>query len=350
MDLQPSIYTSQYPQGGNVKFQEQGQPVICQFCGMQITDLTSRSCKDYISGDTFDLLSCKNCRCSFTRSNHPNRNKNYYGADYYNSEAGKFSNLIEKVFRFNHIKNAKFLKNNFPAARLLEVGCGRGYLLRELQKIGAEVYCLESTQAANWILTNQDIKVIAIEEEDEGSWPFQSDFFQLIIYWHVLEHLPDPIESLKQATRCLSPGGTLCISVPNVTSLQARLSLVTWFHLDVPRHLFHFSQSGLISLLEDQGYQITRVKAGDRIQSLFGWMQSIANLFTPNSTNSFFRLLQGGKPLRSVNKRSLLLQILTAWFWVPMGALGFLLEEIIRNHGTITIFAQKNPITGKTAR
>jgi 2-polyprenyl-3-methyl-5-hydroxy-6-metoxy-1,4-benzoquinol methylase len=313
----------------------------CPFCGLQQLDVVSGNCTDYISGENFALLSCQNCQCCFTRSTQANRNTNYYGTDYYNSETGKFSPITEKLFRLNHVINARFLKKYFPAARVLEVGCGRGYLLKQLKKFGAEVYCLESSKAADWILSNQEVKVVAIDDEIESCWPFAPDSFQLIIYWHVLEHLPDPIESLKQATRCLSPGGTLCISVPNVTSLQARLNLATWFHLDVPRHLYHFSKSGLISVLKDNGYQITKVKAGDRIQNLFGWLQSVANLFTPASTNTLYRLLQGGKPLNSANKRSLFVQISTFWLWLPLGILGFFCEEMSRNYGTITIYAQK---------
>jgi len=322
--------------------QDEQKPLVkCRFCGSEKVGFTSTPCKDYISEDSFDLLECKNCQCLFTHSSHPDRDKNYYGVDYYNSEAGKFSTIIERLFRFNHIKNAKFLKKNFLAEQILEVGCGRGYILKELRRLGADVYCLESAGAADWILNNNEIKVYTINEEGEPDWPFEPDFFQLIIFWHVLEHLPDPIESIKQATRCLNSGGTLCISVPNASSLQARLNLPTWFHLDVPRHLYHFSRQGLISLLKQNNYQIIAVRAGDRLQNLFGWMQSIANLFTPKSTNAFFRLLQGGKPLNSVNKQALLVQILTIWLWVPLGLLGFFIEEISKNYGTITIYAKK---------
>ncbi len=135
----------------------------------------------------------------FTHLSHSNCDKNYYGEDYYNSEAGKFSTIIEKLFRFNHIKNAKFLNNNFQGRQVLEVGCGRGYILKELKKLGADVYCLESADAADWILNNHEIKVYAFNEEDEIEWPFSPDFFHLIIFWHVLEHFPDPVESLKRA-------------------------------------------------------------------------------------------------------------------------------------------------------
>lgn len=284
---------------------------------------------------------CPNCKCAITEISERVEGKTYYGETYYNAKSGKFTALFEKIFRFNHKRNAKHLYRHYPASRILEVGCGRAYILKELKKLGSEeVVCLESADAADWILNNKDVDVAALNDEDK--WPFASEHFDLIIYWHVFEHISDPVGSLKQATRCLTPGGILCISVPNISSLQARIHLSTWFHLDVPRHLFHFSTTGLKILLEKEGYQIVKISAGDRMQNLFGWLQSTANLFTPWSINAFYRLLQGGHPLRSVNKLSLAIQLMTIPIWAPVGLAGFLLEEITGNNGTVTIYATKS--------
>jgi SAM-dependent methyltransferase len=267
--------------------------------------------------------------------------RDYYGKEYYNSSTGKFSSFFERLFRLNHIKNARYIHSHFPSHRILEVGCGRGYLLKELKNLGSSVFCLESAEAAEWLLNNPDITIATPPDKHINRWPYENDFFQLIIFWHSLEHLPDPEASLEQACRCLEPGGTLCVSVPNVSSLQARMHLTTWFHLDVPRHLFHFSRKGLIALLKKKGYQIIQVVPGDRTQNLFGWLQSTANFFTPEHINSLYRLLQGGRPLQNVNKISLLIQIITSFLWVPVGICGLLIEEISRSYGTITVYAKK---------
>jgi SAM-dependent methyltransferase len=313
----------------------------CPICGQNTIEITSLRGKDYLSNDHFDLLRCRHCQCLTTRTSQPDRERDYYGEDYYNASSGKFSSVVEKLFRLNHARNARYFHTHFPSTRILEVGCGRGYLLKELKRLGASVFCLESARAADWILDNPDITVVSLSDSQTGCWPFAEDFFQLIIFWHVLEHLPDPAGSLEQASRCLAPGGTLCVSVPNVSSLQARLGLTTWFHLDVPRHLFHFSRTGLVSILEKQGFQIIKVIPGDRMQNIFGWLQSMANLFTPGHINSFYRLLQGGEPLHSVNKISLFIQLITSWIWIPLGMLGFLIEEISETYGTITVYARK---------
>jgi SAM-dependent methyltransferase len=313
----------------------------CPICQQNALVQIPQHCTDYLSQETFSLLKCEACGCYITQGLSQALTNDYYGTAYYNSKKGKFSPLIENIFRWNHRRNASFLYHRFRPKRVLEIGCGRAYILRELKQLGVEVYCLESAGAADWILQNKAINVVSLSDEQENQWPFQPEFFQLIVFWHVFEHLPHPVQALEQATQVLETGHVLCISVPNISSLQARLGLATWFHLDVPRHLFHFSQKGLIELLEKQGYEIMTVTSGDAIQNLFGWFQSLANLFTPNATNTLYRFLQGGRALQTANKKALLIQLLTSILWFPIGLLGYLIEEITGHSGTVTVFAKK---------
>jgi SAM-dependent methyltransferase len=203
------------------------------------------------------------------------------------------------------------------------------------------VRCLESPDAADWILNNPEINVATLKDKEVSQWPFEDELFDLIIFWHVLEHLPSPITSLSEAFRCLTPGGAVYISTPNITSWQARMNLTGWFHLDVPRHLHHFSKNGLISILNRTGFTPGKCLAGDKLQNLFGWLQSIANLFTPRHLNAIYRLIQGGQPLGKIDYNSLIIQVLTSWIWIPAGSIGFLIETLLGNFGTITFLAHK---------
>ncbi len=213
-------------------------------------------------------------------------------------------------------------------------------MLEELKILGVEVFALESSSAAEWIFDNDVVAIVKIPEES-SEWPFRSSSFQLVIYWHVLEHLADPAASLQQAGKVLAKEGILCVSVPNISSYQAKVKLWTWFHLDVPRHLFHFSKNGIIQLLEQNGFEIINVQSGDFIQNLFGWFQSLANLFTPQDINGLYRFLQGGKPFQKASKKTVIIQLMTIVFWLPVGVIGYLVETISGNHGTITIYAKK---------
>lgn len=316
-------------------------PGLCPICEKNTSSVTPYPCSDYLTKHKFCLLKCDHCGTYTTQltSGHPCID--YYGPAYYNSKAGKFSPFIEKLFRFNHERNARFFYKNFQPSSVLEVGCGRAYISRELKQLGCQVSCLEWAGAAEWILNNPEVNVIGLSEEQQNTWPFDSESFQLVIFWHVLEHLPDPIKALKESARVLEKGKILCVSVPNVASYQARLSLKHWFHLDVPRHLFHFSKQGLIKLLEKHNYEIIKVTSGDAVQNLYGMLQSLANLFTPNGTNALYRFLQGGTPWRTVSKAHLLIQALTAPIWLPIGLFGYVLEQVTSHFGTVTIYARK---------
>jgi len=314
----------------------------CPICRGGSLLLLSPQAIDYISNKSFFLKQCLRCGSVITVGTTTSFDESY-GEAYYNSPKGKFSPIFEKIFRWNHKRNAKLLNDRLHPQSVLEIGCGRAYLLRELKALGVDVFALESSSAAEWILDNDAVKIVRIPEES-NDWPFRPSSFQLVIYWHVLEHLSDPAASLQQAEKVLDDDGILCVSIPNVSSYQARMKLTTWFHLDVPRHLFHFSKKGIIQLLEQKGFEIINVRSGDFIQNLYGWFQSLANLFTPQELNGLYRLLQRGKPFQTASKKIVALQLITAIFWVPLGIIGCLVETVTGNHGTITIYAKK---TGK---
>ena len=83
--------------------------------------------------------------------------------------------------------------------------------------------------------------------------------FDAVTMWHVLEHLPDPFAAVARAAELVRPGGRIVISVPNIESLQAQFGGERWFHLDLPRHLFHFSPRSLSALVEQAGLRVVRI-------------------------------------------------------------------------------------------
>jgi len=82
------------------------------------------------------------------------------------------------------------------------------------------------------------------------------------------------------------------VAAPNLDSWQAKACGRAWFHLDVPRHLFHFTPSSLERALEQAGLQITSIEFHSFEHDPYGWVQSILNRMRfPN--NQLTRMLMG---------------------------------------------------------
>jgi SAM-dependent methyltransferase len=174
--------------------------------------------------------------------------------------------------------------------RLLDIGCGDGsFLAASRDRAGWEVSGTEMNPAAG---RARGLDVRSSIEEIAELGPFGC-----ITLWHSLEHLRDPRAALTALARLLTPDGVLIAAVPDAGGVQARTFGARWFHLDVPRHLYHFDRASLRLALETAGMEPVRHWHQELEYDLFGWSQSALNSVMP-SPNVFFNQLTG-KPVSS---------------------------------------------------
>jgi 2-polyprenyl-3-methyl-5-hydroxy-6-metoxy-1,4-benzoquinol methylase len=105
-------------------------------------------------------------------------------------------------------------------------------------------------------------KAIAVKKGvsfTENTNLLQSHSFDVITMWHVLEHVPDIGNQIKELKRLLKPDGTLLIAVPNFNSYDAKHYGVFWAAYDVPRHLWHFSKTAIKMLFEKEDMKLEKV-------------------------------------------------------------------------------------------
>lgn len=183
---------------------------------------------------------------------------------------GPLERLIE-LFRRARLRLAKRLLP--PGGSVLDVGCGRGLFLRLLRAHGYQVRGTEYSAAT---ARNAD-PGIAIDVGDVTPGRYPDASFDLISIWHVLEHLRHPDVTLAACALALKPGGALLLAVPNHGSAQARFGGEHWFHLDLPRHVFHFDAASLSRLLRSHGFEIERCRTGQFEMDPFGWVQTALN-------------------------------------------------------------------------
>ncbi|MBI2934849.1 MAG: class I SAM-dependent methyltransferase [Chloroflexi bacterium] len=138
-----------------------------------------------------------------------------------------------------------------PGGRLLDLGCGTGLFLYGFRRLGWETYGVEvSCHAAEAASRTLGLEVFHGTLEEAA---FPEAHFDAVTLIHVLEHLPDPVGSLREVRRVLKPGGLLMMALPNVRSVAAFLFRSYWHGLDIPRHLGHFSPATLRQLLRVVG-------------------------------------------------------------------------------------------------
>jgi len=141
--------------------------------------------------------------------------------------------------------------------RALDVGCGTGELLAALRQDGWAVQGVEPD--ATLARQAREESGLDVFVGDLAAAAFPDGHFDLVVLWHVLEHLPEPRATLAEVRRVLRPAGVAVIGVPNAASLQARLFGRYWAAYDVPWHLTHFTPGTLGRLLEQTGLRVVRL-------------------------------------------------------------------------------------------
>lgn len=192
-----------------------------------------------------------------------------YAFDYRN-KGGTFKTLRILVWlasRFGPLRDivegSMMWLNRSRPGKLLDIGCGNGQFLSRMQGFGWQVFGVEPDgQAAKIAREKFGISIYegTLEEVD-----FHDDTFDTITMSHVIEHLPDPINTLRECYRVLKPGGQLVITTPNIKSLGHRLFRESWRGFEVPRHLFLFSLYSLRTCAERLGFKVLKLRTSARI-------------------------------------------------------------------------------------
>lgn len=148
--------------------------------------------------------------------------------------------------------------------RMLELGCGRGELLRGAANRGWEVHGVEMTEGFAQSARSQGIEIECASIETCNSL---KEVYEVVLLAAVLEHLYEPVETLERVRDALRPGGLVFIDVPNENSLKnqignayMRLRGRKWAtNLSPtfpPFHVVGFSPVSLPRLLKSTGFRV----------------------------------------------------------------------------------------------
>lgn len=214
--------------------------------------------KDFsISKEIFYLCECKQCNLLFTnpRPDEESIAKYYESVDYisHQNKSSSFVNLIYKAVRMFTTRNKVSILNlNTPnPGSVLDYGCGTGHFLKTAKSKGWKVTGIEPNPTARSYSEKQGVKTLATIEEIKKSKKFDA-----ITLFHVIEHIHTLRQTVKDLLKHLDSNGRLYLAVPNHQSLDAKHYGQYWAAWDIPRHLYHFSQSSLQNLANEFNLEI----------------------------------------------------------------------------------------------
>lgn len=163
--------------------------------------------------------------------------------------------LQERMKHLEDVKQELEYLNALPGGRLLDVGCGLGYLLSGLgshwEKHGVEVSGFAARHAREWG---------SIHHGTLESATYEDGWFDAVVLHHVIEHVSDPIELIGEVRRVLKAGGVLVLGTPDFDSACARRFGNKYRLLHDSTHISLFTNDSMHRFLRDYGFVIDRVE------------------------------------------------------------------------------------------
>jgi len=217
-----------------------------------------------VSQAIFAVWHCDQCSARFTQDIPEQQAIGaYYASDNYVSHSDTQQGFINKLYHRirKRTLSAKLKLVNSETGKhsgnILDVGCGTGAFLNTMQQAGWKCTGLEPDEAARLkarYLYNIEAQPSAL------IYSLQPEMYDAITLWHVLEHVHELHEYVKQLKNLLAVNGRLFIAVPNYTSHDATVYKENWAAYDVPRHLYHFSPDSMKVLMNEHGLEVKKMK------------------------------------------------------------------------------------------
>jgi 2-polyprenyl-3-methyl-5-hydroxy-6-metoxy-1,4-benzoquinol methylase len=211
----------------------------------------SKEAFDLYHDETMDML------VTFPQPSLENLGKYYESVDYISHTDSKRS-LFEKAYHFIKsiaLKNKLELINSLQPAkgRILDIGAGTGDFLAVAKINGWQTIGVEPSDKARAIALKKEVSFV------EDTAELESQSFDAISMWHVLEHVPNLDNQIKELKRLLKPNGSLIVAVPNFKSFDAKYYGAFWAAYDVPIHFWHFSKKAIKALFKKEQMELEKV-------------------------------------------------------------------------------------------
>ena len=235
---------------------------------MEILSKSCHLCRDcnneprvIVKENNFALLECVNC--GFRWVYPAPRDTTFIYRDNSSYFDGQLKCLAQRI------KKAKSILKSYAGIckkmRILDVGCGVGPFLQAAKSFGWEAEGVEESRLSSAYLISEGFKV---SNDDFLKATFLENSFDLVLMWHVLEHLSDPFSALIKARKLLKKNGRILIAIPNSDNFIYRFFYKLIKFKSAPRrligssgfveHVSHFNSKNIRLFLSKAGFKILK--------------------------------------------------------------------------------------------
>jgi SAM-dependent methyltransferase len=225
----------------------------CKLCGGAAADLMERN--------GFQIVQCRECKFMFALVAPAYDAASLYtediyfaaGCEYGIADYGQWRRRLAQFY----IPRLERIEAFQPPARLLDIGCASGYLMKAAQERGWQVEGVELSPAMR--RRAAELTRAPIYESIEHALG-SGKRFECVTMFEVIEHLSDPVGILTQVAKLLVPGGLLALSTPNCErpGAAAGLPINVWFL--PPEHISYFGAGTVRQCLGLAGFETLAVE------------------------------------------------------------------------------------------
>ena len=221
--------------------------------------MKNRICKakdHLISNENFEVVWSEYKKIAKT---HPrpkeNKLKTYYDSKRYVSHNPKSIGVVSLLYLAVRAIMTKFKLKMIGGLisgndKILDFGSGTGSFLKKLS-VKYDSYGLEPNDYARRIAIKKGLKVQKILDAYKIT-------FSMIFLWHSLEHVYDINKTIDVLRKKIKSNGFMVIALPNLRSYDAKKYNSFWAGYDVPRHVWHFTEEGLIDFLKVKNFEFIK--------------------------------------------------------------------------------------------
>lgn len=213
---------------------------ICETKGFKINEIYDDR---YGFPGYFNLLECHGCGHKVLEGDFSKEFLSKLYTTYYPRSTFKLEDfkLYEEVsgliawFNGEYSSAYRWVPKN---VRVLDIGCGFGETLGYHESRGCDAYGVEVDENIRRVADKFGYKVHVGHFDPDL---YQPDYFDYVTMAQVIEHVTDPITTLKGVARIIRPGGVVILTTPNSKGWGSMIFGRKWINWHVPYHIQHFS-------------------------------------------------------------------------------------------------------------